>query len=82
MRDAGAPDVVVHPAPVSDLCAQGEANLLKLGCKDDRGRLLGGPDLHNVPWSVVCRQDQAHNVNLQPACMAGAKSCEEVTSCR
>ena len=77
--DAAAPK---PPPGPPDVCSQGEANLLKLGCKDDRGRLLGGPDLHNIPWSQVCRNNAAHGVDMKPACMAAAASCTAVLSCR
>ncbi len=87
LKDAAPPSpapVVVDaaPSPKLDVCGLGEANLIKLGCKDDRGRLLGGPDLHGVSWAAVCRADQSHNVNMQPGCMAAAKNCEEVSKCR
>jgi hypothetical protein len=71
-----------NPPPGSDICAAGEQNLLKLECKDDRARLIGGPNLHGVPWAAICRENKTNGVDMKPACIAMAKSCAEVDTCR
>lgn len=69
------------PQP-SDWCAAGEQNLTKLGCLDSRGKALAGPNFHGVMWSETCRYNGAHGVDMKPSCIAAAKSCAEVESCR
>jgi hypothetical protein len=69
------------PAP-TDACAAGEAKLLALGCKDSRGRLIGGPDLHGVGWAIQCRVDLDAGVDLHAICIAAAPSCTAVMACK
>lgn len=70
------------PAPAVDACAAGEAKLLALGCKDTRGRLIGGPDLHGVGWAIQCRIDADAGVDLHAICIAAASSCAQVMQCK
>lgn len=69
-------------APPTDECSAGEQNLLKLECKDDRARLIGGPNLHGVPWATICRENKTNGVDMKPLCIAAATSCAEVDKCR
>lgn len=81
--DAAPPPALdATPPPPKDACGAGEQNLLKLGCKDDRGRFLGGPNMHGVPWAQICRDNKANGVDMKPLCLAATKSCAEVQSCR
>lgn len=83
IADAAPPPSPAADASPSDTCGAAETRLLELGCKDSRGRLLGGPNLHGVSWSDVCRDNAKNGVSLQPNCIAKAKSCAEVmSSCR
>lgn len=82
--DAGRPQDGSSPdSAVEDACARGETQLLALGCKDNRGRLIGGPTLKGLTWADVCRQNAALKVDMKPSCIAVAKTCAEVSStCR
>ena len=92
--DAAAPPPIVDaappppppsdaaPPPPPDACGAGEQNLLKLGCKDGRDRLIGGPNMHGVAWAQICRDNKANGVDMHPICIAVARSCPEVLSCR
>lgn len=81
--DASVKDAApAPPPPPLDACGLGEQNLLKLGCKDSRGRVIGSPDLHNVSWAAICRANMTNGVDMKPACMAAAKNCTEVESCK
>jgi hypothetical protein len=75
---------VVDAAPPgpTDACGAGEANLLKLGCKDGRGRVIGEANLHGESWAQICRDNKAHGVDMKPTCIAVAKDCAGVMSCR
>lgn len=79
---APAPADAAPPPPATDSCGRAEAHLLELGCKDSRGRLLGGPNLHGVGWADICRGNLRNGVSMQPDCIALAKSCAEVMTCR
>ena len=78
--DASVMDAV-PPSP-NDACSAAEANLLALGCKDSRGRLLGGPNLHGVPWAQICRENAANGVDMKPTCIVAKTSCAGVFACR
>jgi hypothetical protein len=82
-----APPVVADAATVdatpNDACQAGQVALLKLGCTDNRGRLIGGPNEHGVPWAQICRENLANGVDMKASCIAASTSCSEVnTSCR
>lgn len=79
--DGSAATLVAAEASV-DSCGLAEQNLLKLGCKDPRGRLLGGPDLHGVSWSQVCRANKTNGVDMKPECLMIATTCAGVEQCR
>ena len=79
---APAPAADATPTPLIDACGAAEVNLLKLGCKDGRGYVIGSPNLHGVPWAQICRDNKAHGVDMKPACIALAKDCTGVMSCR
>lgn len=70
------------PSPGNDDCAAAEKKLLDLGCKDRRGRYIGGPNLHGVPWAQQCRDFAAVDVDVQPKCIVQAVDCEGVMACR
>jgi len=70
------------PYEASDVCTLGEQALLKLECKDARGRLIGGPNLHGMSWAQICRQNKSNKVDMKPRCISLAKSCKEVQACR
>lgn len=73
----------VDATPATDACARGEAQLLALGCKDSRGRLLGGPTMKGVAWAQVCRNNAINGIDMRPDCIATKRSCTEVNaSCR
>ena len=70
------------PVPVdNDMCQPAEDNLLKLGCKDSRGELLGGPNKSGVPFHECCVNTQNAGVGLKPTCLAKITDCKEVDSC-
>lgn len=68
-------------APPADACSMAQDNLLRLGCKDARGRLLGGPTLHDAGFADVCRDTLVHGVDVHAECLARAQSCQGVTAC-
>jgi hypothetical protein len=69
------------PAP-TDTCGAGEAKLLALGCTDPRGRLIGGPNMHDAGWADTCRFDLDAGVDLHASCIAAAATCAAVMLCR
>lgn len=70
-----------HPVVDTDMCEAAEQNLLKLECKDRRGRLLGGPNLHDEPFRQTCKNTQDSAVWLNPRCLSTIKDCKEVDGC-
>ena len=81
--DASPPMPDAGPQPPQDACGRAEARLLALGCKDARGRLLGGPTLRGLSWADLCRQNAEAGVPMQPACITLKASCQEIEStCR
>lgn len=78
------PPPTPNPVVVSGAdCAAAEKNLQTLGCKDSRGRLLGGPNERGVPFQDVCRDMASNGVDVKATCLSKATNCEEVTSsCR
>lgn len=75
-----APSADAAPAPL-DACGKAQATLLRLQCKDARGRLLGGPNEHGASFAAVCRDDATKGVDVHPACLAAATTCAGVSSC-
>lgn len=74
-----APDAAVS---LQDPCIGAERNLLALQCKDERGRLIGGPNLHDVPYRTVCRDNADNGADMKPRCVLAAKSCKEINGCQ
>lgn len=76
---------VRHPHPddadPERACADAEQNLLELGCKDSRGRKLGGPNLKGEPFRSICLTAVRNRVSLRPACLARVTRCEDAQSC-
>lgn len=70
-----------HPVTDTDKCGDAESRLVALDCRDDRGRLLGGPNLKGVPFQERCRT--AHNVGvwLNPLCLSNISNCKEIEAC-
>lgn len=62
-------------------CAQAEQNLLELGCKDSRGRKLGGPNLKGEPFRSICVTAINHRVSMRPVCLARITRCDDAQSC-
>ena len=75
-------DAASDAAPPDAACAAGEQTLIKLGCKDLRGRPLGGPNRHGESWQSICRQSRTDGVDMKPTCIASAATCAEVEQCR
>jgi len=69
------------PSP-SDACGRAEQNLLKLQCKDQRGDVIGAPNLHGVPWAQICRDNKANGVDMKPECLMLKTNCAGVEQCR
>jgi hypothetical protein len=69
------------PAP-ADACGRAEQNLLKLSCKDQRGQVIGAPNLHGVPWAQICRDNKANGVDMKPECLALKTNCAAIEACR
>ena len=78
----GCPDPKPAPSPGNDSCAVAEKKLIDLGCKDRRGRYLGGPTLRGKPWADVCRENALNGVDMKPDCIAQQPDCQGVSSCR
>lgn len=74
-----APDP--HPVDGSDHCARAEARLEALGCRDRRGDPMW-VNRKGERFAQTCRtiQDEG-GVFIDPACIAGAETCEEAKSC-
>jgi len=86
--DSSAPAPPQPPAPAADSgvvltpdCVAAQANLLKLQCKDARGRLLGGPNEHGTPFAAVCTDDFGKGIDIHAKCLAAASSCAGASSC-
>lgn len=72
----------LDPAPsVAAPCQRAQENLLRLGCKDSEGRLLGGPNKAGDTFSAVCQNAVANHVNVNPVCIASVVKCSEVDTC-
>jgi hypothetical protein len=63
-------------------CPLAQVTLLKLGCKDPYGRLMGAPNADHEEYRDVCRDTEVkQGIPLNAKCQAKAKSCTEVISC-
>ena len=62
-------------------CVAAQANLLKLGCKDSRGRLIGGPNLHGATWASMCVNNTLAEAGMNPVCVAAAHDCPTALTC-
>lgn len=62
-------------------CLAAQSNLLRLLCKDARGRLIGGPNEHGVAFAATCTDTLAKGVDVHANCIAAAKDCAGVSSC-
>lgn len=71
----------VRPVPGRGYCDDAEEQLLRLGCKDGRGRPLGGPNLRGEPFRDICRNALENAVDLNPKCIAAAGTCTEANRC-
>lgn len=82
---ANTAPVAQEPLDVSlsaaGLCQAAQVRLLALKCQDSQGRLLGGPNKAGQSFSAVCQNALVNHVNVNPVCLAGVKSCQEVDSC-
>jgi hypothetical protein len=62
-------------------CPAAQQNLLKLECKDSRGRLFGGPNKSNEDYSTICRRNIESNVPMYAECTAKITDCKELDPC-
>jgi len=83
--DASPPAPPPPPAPDAGSlvhnCGAAQANLLKLGCKDSRGRLIGGPNLHGATWASMCVNNTLAEASMNPVCVAAAQDCPTALAC-
>lgn len=82
---SGCPTPVTpKPAPVpkdTDKCLAAEQNLQKLQCKDRAGDPMWVNKV-GEPFSETCRKAQEEGrIFLNPACVAGAQTCEAANKC-
>jgi len=63
------------------ICTRAEQNLLKLGCKDSMGRLLGGPNKVGDAFRVICQNAEVNSASMHPSCLATKLTCIEVLKC-
>ena len=78
------PGDINSQSPSSEIdgtCLKAQENLLKLGCKDKEGRLLGGPNKKGEPFSSICSNAIRNKINLRPVCMSIATNCSEIDKC-
>ena len=68
--------VVLVPA-----CVTAQDTLLRLGCKDARGRLIGGPNEHGVSFAAVCTDTFGKGIDVHANCITVARDCAGVSSC-
>ena len=80
--DASVDDAGDEADGSTDVCRRAELKLLKLGCKDSRDRLIGGPNLHGTPWRTICRDNKKNGVDMHPSCIATQTACQGVETCR
>ena len=82
VRSSDPPPPTPPPADVADGCELACKNLERLGCpnRDSRGADDVGGTADDVPCARACREVQA-TVELNTACVAAARSCNEATSC-
>lgn len=70
-----------HGVGGTDHCAQAEARLEALGCRDRRGDPMW-VNRKGERFAQTCRTIQEQGgVFIDPACIAGAESCEEANAC-
>ena len=74
-----------HPVTDTDKCPDAEKNLLKLGCTDSRGELLGGPNKSGISFTQRCQEAHTNKLWMNPVCLAGLTTCgtknKEVDAC-
>jgi len=70
------------PAPGGESCETAEKRLLDLECKDRRGRLIGGPNMHDKPWRDICHENINNGVDMKTECITRAVDCVGVSQCR
>lgn len=75
-------DAMVFTDASTDPCGRAEQHLLQLQCKDQRGQVIGAPNLHGVPWSQICRENKSNGVDMKPECLMAKTNCAGVESCR
>lgn len=72
------------PNPVPDTvddCAAAEERLLQLGCKDSKGRLLGGLNRRGEPFRSVCAVSITNRVPMYARCLSKVDQCDDVIDC-
>lgn len=57
-----------HPITDTDKCGDAEKHLIELGCLDNRGRLLGGPNLHGQSFKQRCEIGHQAKLWFNPVC--------------
>ena len=63
-------------------CPLAQVNLLKLGCKDPYGRLMGAPNADHEEYKDVCKDIETKKATpLNAKCQAHATSCQEINQC-
>ena len=67
--------------PPDNLCESAEANLRVLGCKDSRGVPMSGPNKSGQMFNEICINARIRQVDLNPACITTAKSCDAANKC-
>lgn len=65
----------------SSYCDAAQAQLLKLGCIDDAGRQLGGPNSLGVSYGDRCRTAESNGIPMKPQCISTVTSCAGVDQC-
>jgi hypothetical protein len=63
-------------------CPLAQQNLLKLGCKDPYGRIMGAPNADHEEYRDVCKDTEVkQGIPLNAKCQAHATSCPEAIQC-
>jgi len=76
-----AVDEPVTPAPGTGACDAAQAQLKKLDCRDPKGDPMW-VNRRGEEFADTCRRIQTEGgIFIDPACIAGATTCEEANTC-
>ena len=78
----GCNEPIVPPnAHDASFCPDAQEVLLRLQCKDSRGRFLGGANKSGEEYEAVCQRNIQNNVAMYAECTSKITNCDGVSKC-